>query len=80
MYTLISGYSPKMYRIPRIQSTEFQETNKPKHPSEDASIQSHLGGRRKSDYFYRSIIGRSGQIKQDRFLVTGTGSETLEEQ
>jgi hypothetical protein len=27
-----------MYRIPRIQSIEFKKINKPKDPSEDASI------------------------------------------
>ena len=27
-----------MYRIPRIQSIEFKKINKPKDPSEDASV------------------------------------------
>jgi hypothetical protein len=38
MYSLISGYSPKMYRISRIKSTELKKVNKQKVPSEDASI------------------------------------------
>jgi hypothetical protein len=38
MYLPISGYQPKKYRIPRIQSTEPKKVNKQKGPSEDASI------------------------------------------
>ena len=34
----MSAYSPKMYRNPRIQSTELQKANKLKGPSEAASI------------------------------------------
>ena len=38
MYSLISGYLPKKYKLPRIQSTELKKVNKQKGPSEDASI------------------------------------------
>jgi hypothetical protein len=37
MYSLISGYWPRKYRIPRIYSTELKKVNKLKGPSEDAS-------------------------------------------
>ena len=36
--SLINGYYPKSYRIPRIKSTELKKVNKQKGPSEDASI------------------------------------------
>jgi hypothetical protein len=38
MYSLISGYYLKKYKIPRIQSTELKKVNKLNGPSEDASI------------------------------------------
>ena len=38
IYSLISGYQSKKYRIPRIQSTELKKVNKWKGPSENASI------------------------------------------
>ena len=40
IYSLISGYQPKpkKYRIPRIQPTGLKKVNKPKDPSEDASV------------------------------------------
>ena len=38
MYSLISGYLPKKYKLPRIQSTKLKKVNKEKGSSEDASI------------------------------------------
>jgi hypothetical protein len=37
MYSLINGYYPKKYRLPKIQSTELKKLNKLKGPSDDAS-------------------------------------------
>jgi hypothetical protein len=38
MWSLISGYWPKKYRIPGIKPTELKKVNKLKSPSEDAPI------------------------------------------
>jgi len=38
MYSLISGYEAKEYRIPKILSTELKKVNMSKSPSEDVSI------------------------------------------
>ena len=38
VYSLISGYWPNMYRIPKIKSTELKNINKLKGPSDDAPI------------------------------------------
>jgi hypothetical protein len=38
MYSLISDYSQKKYRIPRIKSTELKKVKKLKIQSEDASV------------------------------------------
>jgi hypothetical protein len=43
MYSLINGYWPKNYRLPRIKSTELKKVNELKTPSEYASI-SHRDG------------------------------------
>jgi hypothetical protein len=53
-----------MYRIPRIQFTELKKVNKPKGPSEDASI--HFGERRKQSW-------GQGQQKEGRIWVGGGG-------
>ena len=37
MYSLISGYQPKKFRIPSVQSIELKKVNKLKGPREDAS-------------------------------------------
>ena len=38
MYTLISGYQPEKYGIPKMQSTEVKMINKLKGPTDNASI------------------------------------------
>jgi hypothetical protein len=38
IYSLIRGYEPKKYRIPRIQSIDLKKVKRPKSPREDASI------------------------------------------
>jgi len=38
VFSLISGYQPKKYIIPRIKSRELKKVNKQKGPNEDASI------------------------------------------
>jgi hypothetical protein len=56
IYSVISEYLPKKYRIPRIKSTELKTVNKPKVPSED-------GGRRKQREEGRGKLGGRGEQK-----------------
>jgi hypothetical protein len=55
MYSIISGYLSKKYRILRKQSIELKMVNKPKDPSEDPTWEGEesrgrkLGGRGKGE-------------------------------
>jgi hypothetical protein len=81
IYSLISGYWPKKYRIPRIKPTELKNVIKQKGPSEDASIplsgekKISMGGRGREGPRWE---GRGGREKGNNMIRYGRWArETL---
>jgi hypothetical protein len=73
MYSLISGYYLKKYRIPRIKSMEFKMVKKQK--AQVKIPQSHLGGRRKGSEGRRDLGGRRGEGKGNMIGYCGGRQE-----
>jgi hypothetical protein len=70
-------YPPKMYRIPRIQSTQLKKANKQKNPSEDVSIplwrekkKTITGGRGRDLSGRREGEGKGGTEQERRQIKT----------
>ena len=82
MYSLRSGYLPKKYRIPRIQSTDLKMVNKQKDSSEDASISL---GREKKAITGMVVQGKvslgegtgRGKGEHDQVLGVGVRNEAM---
>ena len=82
LYSLRSGYLPKMYRIPRIQSTDLKMVNKQKDSSEDASISL---GREKKAITGMVVQGKvslgegtgRGKGEHDQVLGVGVRNEAM---
>ena len=77
MYSLISGYQPKKHRIPRKQPTGLKKVNKPKDPSEYASIplerekKAVTGSRVRVELRWES--GQGGKWQKNRTTLINVG-------